>query len=75
MTIPLDDQIAEVAREVAMRRNVYRKWVASGKMKQVDSDKQIERMEGALKTLEWLRKNKVDVMTGLLARAELDDRP
>lgn len=75
MTIPLDDQIAEVAREVAMRRNAYPKFIARGTLKQEAADKQTARMEAVLRTLEWLRKNKVDVMTGVLDRAEMDERP
>jgi hypothetical protein len=49
--IPIKEQIAEVARELAIRRAVYPKWVASGKLKQAACDQQITRMEAALETL------------------------
>lgn len=51
----LDEQIAEVSRECAMRERVYGNWVASGRMKLEDSQRQIRRMRGVLATLENLR--------------------
>ena len=54
-TIPLAEQIAEVKREIAMRKRVYPKWVATGRMTQEQADKQIAAMEAALGTLELWR--------------------
>jgi hypothetical protein len=51
----LDEQIAEVARECAMREGVYGKWVGAGKMKLAESQTRIRRMRAALATLERLR--------------------
>lgn len=52
--ITLLDQIKEVRRELAMRRNVYPKWVARGSLKQSDADYRIDAMCEALRTLEDL---------------------
>ncbi len=40
-----DEKLRCVEREVAMRRIVYQKWAASGKMKQTKADREIEVME------------------------------
>ena len=53
--VPLDRQIACVRREVSMRRHVYPRWVANGKMTQEEADRQVEAMEAAQATLERLR--------------------
>jgi hypothetical protein len=37
----------ELARELAMRRNVFPKWVASGKLKQEEADQRVNRMQAA----------------------------
>ncbi len=52
--IPLADQIRCVGREIGLRRNVYPKWVASGRMKQQDADREIRAMEAVLATLKGL---------------------
>lgn len=49
--ITIDEQIACVRRELAMRQRVYPKWVAGGKMKQPDADKELERMQAVHDTL------------------------
>lgn len=51
MMVKIEDQIACVARELAMRRATYKKWVGLGKMKQADADLEIERMEAVLATV------------------------
>ena len=51
----LDEQIAEVKRECAMRERVYGNWVVSGKMKLADSQRQIRRMAAVLATLERIK--------------------
>jgi hypothetical protein len=53
----LDHQIAEVRRELALRRNVYPKFVSAGKMKQAEAELCMARMEAALKTLEFVREH------------------
>lgn len=55
--VPLDQQIACVRRELAMRKNVYSKRVRDGKMKQADADREIAAMQAVHDTLTgcWAR--------------------
>lgn len=55
--ITLDQQIACVAREIALRRNVYPKWAASGRMKQETADKELAGMEAVIETLKQAKDN------------------
>lgn len=50
-------QIAEAERELALRRNVYPKLMASGKLKQEQADMNIERQEAIIRTLRFCHKN------------------
>jgi len=52
--VSLADQIAEVKREVAMRRKVYDHQVAVGKMLAADAEARTVRMVAVLQTLERL---------------------
>ena len=61
----LDEQIAEVKRECAMRERVYGSWVLSGKMKLDDSQRQIRRMRAVLATLERLKAEEIANQPGL----------
>jgi len=54
MTISLDQQIAEVARELALRSRVYPGLVAKNKMRQSEADEHTRRMEAVLETLKFL---------------------
>lgn len=56
--IPLAEQIRCVGREIGLRRNVYPKWVASGRMKQQDADREIAAMEAVLATLKGLQESR-----------------
>ena len=47
----IDEQIACVKRELAMRRSAYPRWVANGKMTQTKADHEIAAMEAVLVTL------------------------
>lgn len=49
--VPLREQVACVAREVALRKAAYPRWVASGRMKQAAADREIAAMEAVLETL------------------------
>ncbi len=53
-TIPLTAQLACVKREVAMRKRVYPRWIATGKMTKEDADRQTATMEAVAATLEDL---------------------
>lgn len=49
---PLHEQVNAARRELAMRRNVYPKWIATGRMRQAAADHEIECMEAIVATLE-----------------------
>ncbi len=51
VAIPLADQIAELKRELAIRKNTYPKWVDAGRMRPAAAEIQIARMTAALHTL------------------------
>lgn len=51
MTSSLAEQITCLKREIAMRKNVYPKWVENGRMKQEAADREIATMTDALHTL------------------------
>lgn len=56
LPVSLERQIACVAREIALRRNVYPKFVASGKIKQETADTELAAMEAVLATLKrWVK--------------------
>lgn len=50
-TIPIQEQIKCVEREIAMRRCVYAKWVSNNRMKQETADREIAAMGAVLDTL------------------------
>lgn len=51
MTIPIGKQIAEVRREIALRRNVYKRLVAQGKLSERQAAEKIAIMEAVLESL------------------------
>lgn len=55
--IPLDEQLAEVAREIEMRRRVYPAQVARQKMSQPEADRQMEIMRAVQRSLLWFKRN------------------
>lgn len=55
MTFSLATQIAEVEREIAMRRKVYDREVQARRMKEGEAGYKIGVMEAALASLKWLR--------------------
>ena len=57
--VTLADQIYCVGREIGLRRNVYPKFEASGRMKQADADREIAAMEAVLATLERLERSEL----------------
>lgn len=60
--VSLAHQVAEVEREIGLRRNVYPGFVAKGKMRQGEADEHMRRMESVLATLKWLDDNRDAVM-------------
>lgn len=58
----LDEQIAEVRRELGFRPRVYDRWVQAGKMTQQQADERIGRLRAALGSLEALRQVEHDLI-------------
>jgi hypothetical protein len=54
----LDEQIACVERELRLRRQVYPRWVATGRKKQAVADREIQVMEAVLTTLRALQSSR-----------------
>lgn len=52
--VSLAGQIAEVERELTMRKAVYPRWVAAGRIKQDQADARTIAMEAVLATLKGL---------------------
>ncbi len=52
MKRPIGDQIAEVKREIALRKSVYPGFVTRGKFSQAEADEHLARMEATLETLQ-----------------------
>ena len=52
--VPLNLQIQCVAREIAMRKRCFPRWVKQGRMKETDAVRELERMEAVLDTLQSL---------------------
>lgn len=50
--IPIEQQIQCVAREIKMRERCYPRWVAQGRLKEADAQREIERMRAVLHTLQ-----------------------
>jgi hypothetical protein len=67
----LAEQVSEVEREIALRKNVYPGFVARKNMKQADADLHLERMIAVLRTLRWLQTNEDEVRAAIIAA----DRP
>jgi hypothetical protein len=49
--VSLPDQIAEIERELGMRKRLYPNWIARGTLKQATADHQLRVMEAVLATL------------------------
>jgi hypothetical protein len=52
LPVTLDEQIAEVQRELAVRKRVYPNFVSSKRLTQDRADLQMERLQAALETLQ-----------------------
>lgn len=55
MSVTLEEQIKCVAREIAMRRNVYRRRVSQDVMSQAEADREIETMEAVQASLRLMQ--------------------
>jgi hypothetical protein len=52
LPITLEAQLREVEREITLRRRVYPRWVADGRLTQAAADRQIAVMEAVAGTLQ-----------------------
>ncbi|RUW31054.1 hypothetical protein EOA37_33240 [Mesorhizobium sp. M2A.F.Ca.ET.015.02.1.1] len=59
--VSITGQIAEVQREIALRRNVYPTRVRDGKMRQGEADLCMRRIEAVLATLMFCQANEADI--------------
>jgi hypothetical protein len=50
--IGLSEQVAAVAREIAMRKRTYPRWVEANRMTQAKADHEIAAMEAVLATVQ-----------------------
>lgn len=55
MKVSIDQQISEVQREIALRRNVYPKMIAAGKLRDGEARECQRRLAAVLDTLIWVR--------------------
>lgn len=69
MTIPIEQQIEEVNRELAMRAKVYPGLIARGRMRKSEADHAVARMQAIKATLEFCRDNRA-----LIARLKAEER-
>jgi len=56
----ISEQLQAAQRELQMRRNVYPKWVVSGRMKQAKADHEIQCMEAIVATLKALKEQPLE---------------
>ena len=56
--ITIDEQLAEVKREIAMRNKVYPKWIEAGSLPRAKADFQILVMEAVLISLQEIAREK-----------------
>lgn len=54
VAITLDGQLAEINRELAMRKKIYPKWISHGTLKRADANKQYNALLATKKSLERL---------------------
>ena len=57
MTIPLEDQIKEVEREIRMRARLYPEWVEKKRLKPETADHKLAALRAAQSSLVWLEAN------------------
>ena len=69
MTITLEAQIDCVKREIALRENVYPKWIESKRMRQHHADYQIAAMKDVLETLQRTKAHEAELVRNTRANA------
>lgn len=71
----LQQQIAELRREMALRRNVHPRMIASGRMRQGEADLAMARMQAAHDSLVWLAEHIDEVRAFIESRRAQDPQP
>lgn len=66
--ISIDQQVAEVQREIALRRKVYPDLVRAGKLRQGEADLCLNRMEAVLNTLTYMREHRETILAAVAAK-------
>jgi len=54
--LPVSELLRAAERELAMRERVYPKWIAAGKMKQADADRELRAMRQIADLLDLFRR-------------------
>jgi len=54
MSVTIEQQLACVRREIAMRERVYPRWVEQGKMKPESAKRELDSMRAVLETLQGI---------------------
>lgn len=70
--ITLAGQIAEVQREIALRRNTYPRLIGSGKLRQAEAELCSRRMEAVLETLLFCQRHEADIRQFIAAKREAE---
>ena len=68
--VPIAGQIAEVQREIQLRRNFYPRQVASGKMREGEAEMCMRRIEAVLATLFFCQEHETDIRAYVAAKRE-----
>lgn len=63
--ITLDQEIAELRREIAMRRRLYPQWVANNRLTQEAASRQIDCLEATLARLQAIKGERAPSLPGL----------
>lgn len=70
MKISLAQQIDEIDRELAARKDVYARLVATGKMRQSIAEFQTTRLTAARATLAWLAEHETEIRAIMAQRRQ-----
>lgn len=68
--VTIGGQIAEVTRELALRKNVYAERVRAGRMRQAEADLCMERMRAVLDTLVFCQEHEAEIRAFIAAKRE-----
>lgn len=72
-TDTFDQQLAEIDRELAMRKRLYPQWVERGTLRQDTADRQVAILQAVRETVREARQNKQ--MTSELTGRRIDAEP